>query len=446
MDRQGQGTPRRRRQQERGEGLSTINRKGASARRSRAARLLAIWLGAGLTVALVAAAGYALATRAGMAQLREEEGHRLDMVSAGLDGELARFQYLPSLLETSPIVLKLLDQPQDARLREEVNQYLRRINDTAGASTLYVIDDQGLTVAASDAADPGSPLGTNLSFRPYVRDALAYGRGHFFGVGYTSGKAGYYLSYALRQDQRLRGIAVVKVSMDEAERAWGRLPGEIVLVDERGVVILSTRTGWKYRPTAPLPASVIAGIAQSQPYGKADLQPLRWQAGESMVSGVSMVDVQGSRFVASSRVYGPMNWKLFALDDTAQLQQAGLGGALTSGLAAALLLLAAMLGLQRRRTTRLKLASQAALQAAHDSLESRVAERTAELRAAPWSMPARWRCWAKCPPAWCTKSTSRWQPCAPCQTTPVCCLTINGSTMCGATCGASPFWWIAWDA
>ena len=77
-----------------------------------------------------------------------------------------------------------------------------------------------------------------------------------------------------------------------------------------------------------------------------------------------------------------MKWILFALDEAAQLRQAGLDGALTAALVAALLLLAAMLVLQRRRTTRLKLASQAALQAAHDSLEFKVAERTEELRAA----------------------------------------------------------------
>ena len=362
--------------------MSTIKRSGAGSGRARVARRLAVWLGAALAVMLVAAAGYLGATRAAMLQLHEAQGHRLDVVSAALDGELARFEYLPSLLETSPSVLQLLDRPGDSALRAEVNQYLRRINDTAGASTLYVIDAQGLTLAASDAAEPGSPLGTNLSFRPYVRDALAQGRGRFFGVGTTSKKAGYYLSYALRQDQRLRGIGVAKVSLAQTESAWKRLPGEIVVADAQGVVILSTRSDWKYRPLAALSASALAEIAQSQPYGQSALQPMRWQSSETMVSGLQWLGVQRERFAGSQRAYGPMHWQVFVLDDVAQLQETGLDGALMTGLAAALLLLAAMLVLQRRRTTRLKLASQAALQAAHDSLESKVAERTEELRAA----------------------------------------------------------------
>ena len=362
--------------------MSTIKRSGAGSGRARAARRLAVWLAAALAVMLVAAAGYLGATRAAMLQLHEAQGHRLDVVSAALDGELARFEYLPSLLETSPSVLQLLDRPGDSALRAEVNQYLRRINDTAGASTLYVIDDQGLTLAASDAAEPGSPLDTNLSFRPYVRDALAQGRGRFFGVGTTSKKAGYYLSYALRQGQRLRGIGVAKVSLAQTESAWKRLPGEIVVADAQGVVILSTRSDWKYRPLAALSASALADIAQSQPYGESALQALRWQSSETMVSGLQWLGVQRERFVGSQRAYGPMHWQVFVLDDAAQLQETGMDGALMTGLAAALLLLATMLVLQRRRTTRLKLASQAALQAAHDSLESKVAERTEELRAA----------------------------------------------------------------
>lgn len=362
--------------------MSTIKRSGAGSGRARAARRLAVWLAAALAVMLVAAAGYLGATRAAMLQLHEAQGHRLDVVSAALDGELARFEYLPSLLETSPSVLQLLDRPGDSALRAEVNQYLRRINDTAGASTLYVIDDQGLTLAASDAAEPGSPLDTNLSFRPYVRDALAQGRGRFFGVGTTSKKAGYYLSYALRQGQRLRGIGVAKVSLAQTESAWKRLPGEIVVADAQGVVILSTRSDWKYRPLAPLSASALAEIAQSQPYGQSAMQALRWQSSETMVSGLHRLAVQRENFVGSQRTYGPMHWQVFVLDNAAQLQETGMDGALMTGLAAALLLLATMLVLQRRRTTRLKLASQAALQAAHDSLESKVAERTEELRAA----------------------------------------------------------------
>src|SRR5437763_623334 len=56
--------------------------------------------------------------------------------------------------------------------------------------------------------------------------------------------------------------------------------------------------------------------------------------------------------------------------------------AISAGLAAAVLLLAATVAVQRRRALRQRLANREALQAAHDSLELKVQERTAELRAA----------------------------------------------------------------
>ncbi len=177
--------------------------------------------------------GHALALRSALDQLHVNAQSRLDVIAARLDGELARFDYLPSLLETTPEVFELLAAPDDTGLRQRVSRHLRGITATAGADNLYVTNRAGLTVAAADAGQPGSPLGTDLSFRPYVRDALAHGRGRFFGVGFTTGRTGYYLAYALRQGGTQRGVATVKVSLDAVERTWAQLPGDVLVLDAR---------------------------------------------------------------------------------------------------------------------------------------------------------------------------------------------------------------------
>ncbi|MET0542820.1 MAG: ATP-binding protein, partial [Variovorax sp.] len=66
----------------------------------------------------------------------------------------------------------------------------------------------------------------------------------------------------------------------------------------------------------------------------------------------------------------------------APLRVAARNAAITASLAMAVLLLVTIALWQRRRALRHKLANQAALQAAHDSLESTVIARTAQLRAA----------------------------------------------------------------
>lgn len=326
--------------------------------------------------------GHALAVRSGLDRLGDAAQHRLDMVVARIEGEQARFDYLPSLLEMTPSVFKLLDAPGDPRLQDEVNRYLHGINATAGAANLYVLDGAGLGLAASDWAEAGTPIGTDLSFRPYVRDALARGRGRFYGVGITSRRAGYYLSYALYRRDRQRGVATVKVDLEDMERAWSKLPGIVMLADERGVIILSSRAEWKFRPLTPLTPQVLADIAQTRPYGKADLLPLTWNVKEQRAADVAIVSLANVSYLASARRTNEDQWRVLVLDETAPVNSAARLIGVTAGLGIALLWLLGALMWQRRRAVRQQLANRAALQAAHDSLESKVAQRTAELSGA----------------------------------------------------------------
>ena len=338
-----------------------------------------------VAIALVAAAAYAghqLTLQTGLSRLQDAAMHRLDMLTTGLDADLARFDYLPALLEMTPVVPALLDTPSDSKLRDSVNRYLNGVNATAGAEMLYVLDAGGVSLAASDWDQPGTTIGQDLSFRPYVTEAIERGRGSFYGVGITSRKPGYYLSYALRQRERSRGLVAVKVNIEQAEQAWRQVPGEVLLIDERGVVILSTRDDLKYRPLAPLDASRRAEVQRSRPYGEAALQPLQWTVENALSSDAQLVALDRVSYLASNRVLQRAPWRLITLDDLEPVRVLARYAAVTAGLAMAVLLLAAVTLQQRRRAVRQKLANQAALQEAHDNLESTVVARTAQLRAA----------------------------------------------------------------
>lgn len=338
-----------------------------------------------VALALVAAAAYVgheVALQAGLARLREAAEHRLDMLATGLDADLARYDYLPALLEMTPAVAALLDAPANPQVRDAANRYLYGVNATVGAEMLYVLDSSGTSVAASDWDQAGTTLGQDLSFRPYVTDAVQKGRGRFYGVGITSRKPGYYLSYALRRGEGVRGVAAVKINLGESESAWGKLPGNVLLVDERGVVILSTRDELKYHPVKPLDAAQRAEVQRSRPYGDARLDPLQWTTLQSLAPDAQLISLEGQPQLASTRQLQRAAWQLIALDDMKPVQLTARYAGMTASLAMAVLLLLAVTLWQRRRAVRHKLASQAALQAAHDSLESTVVARTAQLRAA----------------------------------------------------------------
>ncbi|HSV46462.1 MAG TPA: ATP-binding protein [Ramlibacter sp.] len=340
------------------------------------------WMASLAIIAAAAFVAHDVALRSGLERVRGAAEHRLAMVGAGLESDLARFEVLPSLLEMTPSVFALLDAPANPALRDEVNRYLQGINATAGASNLYVLDRSGVGLAASDWNEAGTPVGADLSFRPYVKQALAQGRGSFYGVGITSKRAGYYLAYALRQQGVQRGVATVKVDLEEAEWSWRNMPGEVLLVDERGVVILSSRDAWKFRPLAPLAPPVLADIASTRPYGEAGLQPLQWRESDSAAGDASLVSLDGTGYVTSARPLKRTGWRLIALDEVAPARAEARNLAITAALGTSVLLLALTVLWQRQRAVRSKLANRAALQAAHDSLETKVVERTAELSSA----------------------------------------------------------------
>jgi two-component system C4-dicarboxylate transport sensor histidine kinase DctB len=343
------------------------------------------WLVRGaIAVALVVAAswlGYAVAFQRGLEHLRAAAQQRLAVEAVRLDGHLSRFEYLPSLLETSPSVFRLLGAPSDSALRQTVSEYLKSINLLAGAENLYVLGVSGDTLAAADFEQPGTPFGQNLSYRPYVSEALSKGRGAFFGVGITSARAGYYLSYALKDGGETRGVATVKVNLDSFEHGWRDIESDILLLDERRVAILSSRDAWRFRPMAPLSHQMHDEISRSKPYGNHELMPLGWtfvaQDGAARITAEN-----GAAYTLSERPINNGLWKLVLLDDEAPTRQTALIIGAMSGLACIAALLAAGLVVQRRRAIKQRLANQAALQAANDMLEIRVQERTAELRAA----------------------------------------------------------------
>ena len=123
-------------------------------------------LRAGLGLALIASAAWAahsLALQRGLQRMHEAAEQRLEVEAARLDGQLSRFAYLPSLLETSSEVLRLLAAPGDPALRQSTSQYLKALNAIAGADNLYVLDAGGTALAAADFEEPGTPVGQDLS-------------------------------------------------------------------------------------------------------------------------------------------------------------------------------------------------------------------------------------------------------------------------------------------
>lgn len=206
--------------------------------------------------------------------LSRKNAQSLDLFTASLQGTLQRYEVLPKILGRLPEVQQALLNPQQAEVLETANHLLNRIQQYTNADVVYLLNTQGDTIAASNWQHPRSFVGHNFSFRPYFFDALAQKTGVFFGLGNISLKRGYYFGNAVYVDETVVGVIVVKVDLDFTESLWGKVPEQLLVTDNNGVVILSSEPQWLFKASRPLNAGELHDITENRPYASAEPEPL----------------------------------------------------------------------------------------------------------------------------------------------------------------------------
>lgn len=349
---------------------------------------------AGLALVILAGfSAYRFAQQLGIADLQTTGLHRLDLYSASLEREIGKYAFLPGTLSLQADVLELLAQPEPKRTTA-VNAYLEQLNERAGTLAIYVMDRQGRVRATSNWRRPDSYLEEDLSFRPYFREALENGNGRFFGIGTTRGEPGYYLASALSDEAGALGVAVIKVSLESLEKSWSTVEAPVLVSDENGVVILSAVADWKFTTLRPLDDDTRKAFDNTQQYNRRALQPLGLKEIADLEHGARLVRIAregpemvsvypvSGRFLAQSRALPGTPWTLTVLSHLEQVDGLAQSRAALAGIAAACLFMLAIIINERRRHLRDRLAAREALQKAHDELERKVEERTADLSTA----------------------------------------------------------------
>ena len=198
--------------------------------------------------------------------LQRKNSQTLDLFAANLIGTLQRYEVLPQILGRLPNVQQALLAPTDQQSLHTANGLLQRIQQQTGADVIYLMDTQGLTLAASNWDAERSFIGNNFAFRPYFYNALQGDTGVFFGLGNTSFKRGYYFGSAVYADGVVIGVIVVKVDLDFTETLWGQTPDQLLVTDQNGVVILTSHADWRFSATRQLTAPEQRSVNEHQPY------------------------------------------------------------------------------------------------------------------------------------------------------------------------------------
>ncbi len=297
-------------------------------------------------------------------QLAEQNRQTLDLYVANLLGTLRRYEELPQILGGLPVLRQALQQPGDPLLQKIANEALADIRRRTGADVIYLLQPDGTTQVASNWAQADSFVHRNFAFRPYYREAMQGRLARFFGLGTTSIKRGYYFASAVKEGSRIIGVLVVKVDLEHIERLWGNSPEQLLVIDNYGVVILSSREDWRFHASRPLSAAERDEIHANIPYPVQDPKPLR---------------LQQSAWLSQSRTLPETGWTVSIYAPRTLIERPVRSVLLIGGATLlALLLLLTLLTLSRRHyLDRIALEAEAKRQ-----LEERVLERTRELESA----------------------------------------------------------------
>ncbi|SHN52434.1 sensor histidine kinase [Erythrobacter sanguineus] len=298
--------------------------------------LLLIALVAALLIGALAMLGLDRAMRvSALAETRTAATSQAAILAAGLESELNKFSLVPRVLAVDPEVGTLL--AGDRSERSVLNRRLAALARQTNAAAIYLMDADGLTLAASNWDRPDSFVGSEYGFRDYFAGALRDGTHTEFALGTVSRRPGLYLAERVGPADRPLGVVAVKVEFDSLERKWRDAEDGVFVTDLDGIVLLASNPDWRFRAAE---AETAAGA-----------RPARDPARDAMRFGIAQIETLALPWAgpATSRIrmiekiqpIAPVGWELHLLADPApRLSTAIANGRLAGVLGLALLGLA----------------------------------------------------------------------------------------------------------
>lgn len=263
-------------------------------------------------VAVRALADYA--EHAMTSAMAETARERLALYSGTLHSTLNKYSYLPYMLTTHAAVRQLVAHGSGTAT---VNRYLENVNTASGSMDLFVLDKNGVCVAASNWKSPASFIGQDYSCRPYYQDAVHTGKGRYFGTGALTGKPGFYFSELIEEDGKPLGIAIAKVNLAMLQREW-RASGETVFItDAHGVIFLSSREDWRYRTTRSLNEAATSTVCGHPLYGSEPLPPLPMRLFRK--NDENRMEIDGGEWLRTTRPIEEHGWTIWLLSSLTAL-------------------------------------------------------------------------------------------------------------------------------
>ncbi len=305
---------------------------------------------------------------------------QLDRFAEFISSKLDKYTHIPQLIAKDTELLDALFSPENSAQIEITNRYLEEVNQTIQSTDVYLLDNWGNTIAASNWNLERSFVGRNYAWRPYFSQAISGHTGQYFALGSSSKQRGYYFSYPVTYAADTLGVIVVKMDLTSIEENWQDRSNIFVATDESQVVFMSSHENWLFKSLNTLSQHNRQTILDSRQYLDIQIRSLGLEGDLSLpTSELTNTALQGIEhdYLLSSRPLKNHPLTIRVLTSKVTLLWTTLSYSLITTLVFVILYLSMLLNYQRQ----LKKRQFEQLQSeAKQKLEFLVMERTAELQ------------------------------------------------------------------
>jgi len=189
------------------------------------------------------------------------------------NGEL-KIMLIQAILEKQRSVLQILSGDRDVfdlltQINTEqtqlVNLKLNNIALATKASVIYVLNNDGLVIGASNYQQADSFIGNNFSYRPYFIEAKKQNYAEYFAQGAVSHKPGFYIAHkVVNEAQKMLGVIVIKLEFSELEQNWRNHNLISFISDLERNILITNLPDLRFKQFQTLPNEALSSNKNSQ--------------------------------------------------------------------------------------------------------------------------------------------------------------------------------------
>ena len=189
------------------------------------------------------------------------------------------------LVNTHPLRQIMERADASPKMHEEGICVLKLWVEIKGYLEIFLLKADGVCILSTNPKF----LGIDYTFRPYYRYAVKKEQNIFYAIGTQSKTPGYFCAVPSYSENRLTGVCVIKFDISSISRILKRKSffktEEIVLVDENGILIQSSRQDILLKCLKPLEKEILENIKESRQFLDHPLElvkfkgsfPVRWK-------------------------------------------------------------------------------------------------------------------------------------------------------------------------